>query len=58
VIQGLDDEYGTLRHIDTIAAALGARCETLMIDNCGHTPHADQRPIVEQAMSPLHLCFG
>jgi pimeloyl-ACP methyl ester carboxylesterase len=28
-------------------AALGGRCEGIMIDHCGHAPHTDQRATVE-----------
>ncbi|SLN37962.1 acyl-CoA esterase [Oceanibacterium hippocampi] len=42
VIQGRDDEYGTARQVDAIAAGMGGRAETLMLDACGHSPHRDQ----------------
>lgn len=51
VIQGRDDEYGTTRQVDLVAAAVGGPCETLILDDCGHTPHADQRNAVERAMA-------
>ena len=41
VIQGEDDEYGTRKQVDAIAA--GARgVEVLMLPRCGHSPHRDQ----------------
>ncbi len=51
VVQGEDDEYGTRTQADAIGAALGERCRTLMLANCRHTPHIDQRPAVERAMA-------
>jgi pimeloyl-ACP methyl ester carboxylesterase len=51
LIQGLDDVYGTKKQVDTIATALGDRCETIMLAQCGHFPHIDQRAAVEAAMS-------
>lgn len=50
VIQGEEDEYGTRAQVDTIANALGESCEVLMLPDCRHTPHADQRATVEDAM--------
>jgi pimeloyl-ACP methyl ester carboxylesterase len=49
VIQGRDDEYGTLRQVEAIAAAAPERVETAVIDNCGHAPHLEQREAVMDA---------
>jgi pimeloyl-ACP methyl ester carboxylesterase len=49
VIQGRDDEYGTLRQVDTIAAAVSGSIDTLLLEACGHSPHIDQRERVEAA---------
>ena len=51
LIQGLQDEYGTRKQIDTIAAAMAGHAEALVLDQCGHTPHVDQRVTVEAAMA-------
>jgi len=51
LMQGLDDVYGTQKQVDTIAATLGDRCETIVLTQCGHFPHVDQRAAVEAAMS-------
>jgi pimeloyl-ACP methyl ester carboxylesterase len=41
VVQGEDDEYGTRKQVDAIAA--GAKdVEVLMLPRCGHSPHRDQ----------------
>ena len=50
VIQGEDDEYGTAKQVKAIARALGESCEVLMVPDCRHAPHADQRAAVEEAM--------
>lgn len=42
VIQGDDDEYGTVAQVDAIRRKLGGPCETLMLPECGHAPHRDQ----------------
>lgn len=49
VIQGKDDEYGTLKQVDAMVGALVAPVETLILDACGHSPHLDQRAAVETA---------
>jgi pimeloyl-ACP methyl ester carboxylesterase len=41
LIQGRDDEYGTLAQLDRIAAALPA-IERVELERCGHAPHRDQ----------------
>ena len=40
-IQGLDDEYGTLEQIRSIAR-LGPHVSLLELPQCGHSPHRDQ----------------
>lgn len=39
VIQGLDDQYGTMDQVDAIVSKIGGHVEKVMIDNCGHAPH-------------------
>jgi len=56
VIQGRDDEYGTHRQVDAIAEGIGAGCTALMLDDCGHTPHVDQRQAVEDALVQFVAC--
>ena len=50
VIQGQDDEYGTPEQVKAIERALGEKCEVLMLPDCRHTPHVDQRAATEDAM--------
>ena len=42
VIQGADDEYGTLAQLDAITAQSAGPVETLVLPNCRHSPHRDQ----------------
>ena len=42
VLQGRDDEYGTLAQVEAIAAAL-PQVETAVLNDCGHAPHRDAR---------------
>jgi len=59
VIQGRDDEYGTLRQMDAIAGGVSGKIETVVLDDCRHSPHIDQRDAVEALavtfLSRLHL---
>jgi len=41
VIQGENDEYGTLMQVEAIKARLPST-ETLVLSECGHSPHRDQ----------------
>jgi pimeloyl-ACP methyl ester carboxylesterase len=44
VIQGRDDQYGTLAQVEHVAASTGA--DVLILDNCGHSPHRDRPDMV------------
>jgi pimeloyl-ACP methyl ester carboxylesterase len=48
LIQGLDDEYGTLDQLDRIQAVL-PRTQRLELEACGHSPHRDHPERVIQA---------
>jgi pimeloyl-ACP methyl ester carboxylesterase len=41
VIQGEDDEYGTLAQVEAIKKRLPGT-ETVVLQECGHSPHRDQ----------------
>jgi pimeloyl-ACP methyl ester carboxylesterase len=49
-IQGDDDEYGTMEQMRRIGAQVGA-VELLELENCGHSPHRDQRDAVLLAIA-------
>lgn len=42
LIQGRDDEYGTLAQLDAIERQVAGRVERLELDDCGHSPQRDQ----------------
>jgi pimeloyl-ACP methyl ester carboxylesterase len=42
VIQGRDDDFGTLDQVDVIAANVSGPAETLVLDDCGHVPHREK----------------
>jgi len=50
LIQGRDDEYGTLAQLDRIEARAKAPTSRLVLDNCGHSPHRDQEAAVIDAI--------
>ena len=50
VIQGDNDEYGTHRQVEAISRKAGAGAQTLLLDECGHSPHRDQEKAVLDAM--------
>lgn len=50
-IQGIDDEYGTLRQIESLEKHCSGSVERLVLDACGHSPHRDQRDLTLQSMA-------
>jgi pimeloyl-ACP methyl ester carboxylesterase len=50
VIQGEDDEYGTVRQIDTILTQVNGPATSLVLARCGHSPHSDQPDEVLEAV--------
>ena len=42
-IQGKNDEYGTMRQVDAIAAQCDGPVEIVKLDDCKHSPHRDQQ---------------
>lgn len=51
VIQGEGDEYGTLAQVETIKALAKGRVETLVLQDCGHSPQKDQPEAVRAALT-------
>lgn len=50
LIQGEDDEYGTLEHIDRIAQRSQGPTQRLVLADCGHSPQRDQEDAVRDAI--------
>lgn len=42
VIQGRDDQYGTLAQVDEVETRSYAPVDTEILDDCGHAPHVDR----------------
>jgi pimeloyl-ACP methyl ester carboxylesterase len=51
LIQGEDDEYGTRKQLDAIAAGAKGPVETVLLKQCGHAPHRDQPQQTLQSMT-------
>jgi pimeloyl-ACP methyl ester carboxylesterase len=51
LVQGRDDEYGTLAQIDRIEMLARGPIERLVLDKCGHSPHRDQEAAVVAAIA-------
>lgn len=51
VIQGEGDQYGTQEQLDAIARRVRGPVETLMLPDCGHSPHRDRRDEVLAVMT-------
>ena len=49
VVQGRDDDYGTLAQVDAITAGVRGPAATLVLDDCGHIPHKEKLPDVLDA---------
>lgn len=50
LIQGLDDEYGTLQQLDAIARQARGPVEVVKLEACRHSPHRDQPDATLAAM--------
>ena len=50
VIQGELDRYGTLAQVEAIVGQVSGRVARLVLPDCGHTPHRDQRDLVLDAI--------
>ncbi len=51
VVQGEDDEYGTLRQVDAVVTQVGGPAKTLALAHCGHSPHSERPDEVLEAAS-------
>ena len=50
VIQGLDDQYGTMAQVDAIAKQSAGPVEVLALADCRHSPQRDQPDAVTDAI--------
>ena len=50
VIQGDHDEYATVKQVDAVVAQVRAPVTTLMLADCGHSPHSERPEDVLEAV--------
>jgi len=50
IIQGKDDEYGTIKQVEAIQRGAN-HVQSLLLDDCGHSPHRDQPEKTLEAMA-------
>lgn len=43
LVQGNEDEYATLDQLNLIASGIGVGAETLVLENCAHSPHIQSK---------------
>ena len=51
VVQGRDDEFGTLGQVDAIVRGVGGTVASLVLDRCGHAPHREKPKAVLAAVT-------
>ncbi len=51
VIQGRADQYGTERQVEVIVSKVSGRAESVLLDNCGHSPHGEMPEAVLGVMT-------
>jgi pimeloyl-ACP methyl ester carboxylesterase len=51
LIQGADDQYGTLAQIDAIAGQVRGPVEQVILRDCAHSPHVDQKEATLEAIA-------
>jgi len=50
VVQGEDDEYGTLRQVDAVLEQVNGSARSLVLPRCGHSPHSEHPDEVLEAV--------
>jgi pimeloyl-ACP methyl ester carboxylesterase len=51
IIQGENDEYGTIRQVEAIASQVRGPVTTLVLPDCGHSPHVERAAEVLDAVT-------
>jgi pimeloyl-ACP methyl ester carboxylesterase len=42
VVQGEDDQYGTVKQVDAVLTQVSGPAESLLLPHCGHSPHSER----------------
>ena len=56
LVQGDADEYGSMIHVEAVAAGAAGLATTLLLPGCGHAPHREREAEVLEAIA--HFCAG
>ncbi|HTN81357.1 MAG TPA: alpha/beta hydrolase [Acidimicrobiales bacterium] len=51
VVQGTEDQYGTVRQVDAIERGVSGPVERLLLEGCGHAPHLERGPDTLRAVT-------
>lgn len=51
MVQGRNDEYGTMLALDAIERGLSVRADRIQLDRCGHSPQRDRPAAVESVIA-------
>lgn len=57
VVQGENDEYGTLAQVDAIVRGVSGKTETLIIPDCAHSPHLQAREATLEGVAAFIRSF-
>jgi pimeloyl-ACP methyl ester carboxylesterase len=55
VVQGEDDQYGTVRQVDAVVTQVRGPAESLLLAHCGHSPHSERPDEVLEAATRFVL---
>jgi pimeloyl-ACP methyl ester carboxylesterase len=58
LIQGADDQYGTLAQLDAIASQVRGPVERTILPDCAHSPHVDQKEATLEAIARFVARLG
>ena len=58
VIQGRDDDFGTLAQVEAIVQGVGGPASSLVLDHCGHIPHREKPKEVLEAVTRFMQGLG
>lgn len=50
VVQGRNDTYGTVRQVEVIESCVSGPVETVLFDDCGHSPHRERADACEESI--------
>ena len=57
-IQGRDDQYGTMAHMEALEERTYSPCEILAVPDCGHAPHLERTAETVAALTRFTASIG